>query len=722
LVVSDSSPERGDGIFFVVSWLILVAAWLAWHAIQPRTRVRFAAVDLAVVALALWYALAAIVATREGSPRAAINALWEWLALAAGFFMFRQMVRDRYAARALLATMVGVAVALSVVGYLQAFSTMPRDRAYYEQIKDDPQAMAVAVGHWYPPGSPERHLYEQRLYSTEPTATFSLANSLAGFLATWLVVTVGLTAIWQQQDGRLDWRDWLTGLGLTVVIAGCLLLTKSRSAIVATVVGLVLLTWIARPDWKRRLASIVGGLAATLILVITVAFTGWWDREVLTEASKSFAYRMQYWRATWFMITDHPWLGCGPGHFQQTYTAYRLPAASEEIRDPHNFFLELWATAGTPAAILLVAVLVLFFLAIRRSKNLAQDPSSRRRLSENLRSEPALVTASKKGANGLSADDEEDRAGQSMAVFGGGACGLVFAAVAAPVTGLPLSGITFATIAVTWLLVAWATHRWADRSAPVDRLAAVAVVVLLVNLSAAGGISYPGVAGSLWLLMAVGLSEVDSLSQIRLVPSSLMWGATAVAVAVAGSCYWATYRPVLESRSAIRQAQLLGPDRTVERTELLVRAVDADPLSTEAALLLADHRFRQWKESPSSTNFRQLRQAIERACRLAPAASHVWSQAGAWWWAVFEQTGRGEALTFAREAYHKAVDRYPNQATLRIRYAFVLEASGDGRAAATQAAAALKLDEVARHAGHRDQQLDTELRSAALRMASEWPG
>ncbi len=31
------------------------------------------------------------------------------------------------------------------------------------------------------PGTPERKLFEDRLNSTEPLATFALANSLAGF-------------------------------------------------------------------------------------------------------------------------------------------------------------------------------------------------------------------------------------------------------------------------------------------------------------------------------------------------------------------------------------------------------------------------------------------------------------------------------------------------------------------------------------------------------------
>ena len=49
------------------------------------------------------------------------------------------------------------------------------------------------------------------------------------------------------------------------------------------------------------------------------------------------------------MIADHPLFGIGPGQFQQFYARYKLPEASETIADPHNFLLEIWSTAGTPA-------------------------------------------------------------------------------------------------------------------------------------------------------------------------------------------------------------------------------------------------------------------------------------------------------------------------------------------------------------------------------------
>ena len=61
--------------------------------------------------------------------------------------------------------------------------------------------------------------------------------------------------------------------------------------------------------------------------------------------------------STWHMIRDYPWSGCGPGNFQGSYTRYKLPEASEVVADPHNFLMEIWSTAGTPAMLAFLAIL-----------------------------------------------------------------------------------------------------------------------------------------------------------------------------------------------------------------------------------------------------------------------------------------------------------------------------------------------------------------------------
>ena len=55
------------------------------------------------------------------------------------------------------------------------------------------------------------------------------------------------------------------------------------------------------------------------------------------------------------------WWGVGPGNFAGPYLKYKLPQSSEEILDPHNLFLEVWATGGFWALLALTAALILAF-------------------------------------------------------------------------------------------------------------------------------------------------------------------------------------------------------------------------------------------------------------------------------------------------------------------------------------------------------------------------
>src|SRR5262249_28759357 len=75
---------------------------------------------------------------------------------------------------------------------------------------------------------------------------------------------------------------------------------------------------------------------------------------------QSLALRLDYWKAAWAMIHDHPWLGVGPGNFGRHYPQYMLVTATEKIIDPHNFAIELWATGGLFALLGMLVALAAF--------------------------------------------------------------------------------------------------------------------------------------------------------------------------------------------------------------------------------------------------------------------------------------------------------------------------------------------------------------------------
>ena len=146
-------------------------------------------------------------------------------------------------------------------------------------------------------------------------------------------------------------------------------MTKSRSAWLGLVVGLVIVAISLVPRVRvRQLLIACAGVVVLLVALATVAFTTrQLDREVLTESFKSLQYRLEYWQGTWALINESPrnfWRGVGPGNFGGPYLAHKLPASSEEIADPHNLLLDVWAASGLPA---MLALLAAFTLALRNA-------------------------------------------------------------------------------------------------------------------------------------------------------------------------------------------------------------------------------------------------------------------------------------------------------------------------------------------------------------------
>ena len=366
LLPSEGVSWLGDGQPFNMLAILIAAAYSLWAIAQGGFVRRFNIVDAAIGALVALCIAAALFGAQNGSPRPAINMLFEWLAMGLVFFLTRQLVRTALETRAVVAVMVALAVVMAGIGFYQVYVSLPADRAAYAE---DPDRVLRESGQWYPPGSPARVQFENRLQSSEPTATFALANSLAGFLAPWLVMGVGIAL------GQFDRRRGGSSRGFghstatlarplvfalcLVAIGGCLVLTKSRSAYVALAVGAALFPLLDR-GVRRRVLKVRFAWAAGAILLLVIGgaiATGGLDIQVLTETNKSLGYRLEYWRSTLAMIGRHPWLGVGPGNFQDYYTQFKLPQASEEIRDPHNFLLEVWATAGTFAVVALCQAL-----------------------------------------------------------------------------------------------------------------------------------------------------------------------------------------------------------------------------------------------------------------------------------------------------------------------------------------------------------------------------
>jgi O-antigen ligase len=735
LFPSETATYLGDGLPVVMLWIVLTVVWLLGAIGHPQLRLRFGCTDAAVVLLIGWHTVAALWAAKQLSPRPAVNMLWEWIALGLAFLLARQLIAGRREARAVIVVMIALAVALSGYGLYQYFYELPNTRAQYAA---DPDGMLRAQGLWYPPGSRERQLFESRLESTEPFATFELTNSLAGYLAPWLVMLVGIAAVATvggDSSRRSNIRrtlvgDWSRLLQGRVVgaacaalpIAACLLLTKSRSGYVATGLGLILVWLLGRKKTRGLGWKLPAGIAAMATLLIAAAVaTGGLDRQVLSEASKSLGYRIQYWQSTLQMIADHPLVGCGPGNFQNAYTAYKLPEASEEVADPHNFLMEVWATAGTPAMVALVGALGCFLWVSWRSRKYQGGPQSvweRAGVEEaEQRREPSRTSSSaRQNPHPKPPPEEEETSTAPAFVFGGAVCGFLLAwplglissappGLTAVLLGLPLAAGCVAVLA------GWVVRGWLPAVLP-----AVGVLVLLVNLLAAGGIGFPGVAGSLWLLLALGLNAAEAERPPWTLPRVSVLTMLAVALAAAAACYATAYRPVLCCRGNIRSAQGEMADGKLSMAEMHLRAAaEADPWAAEPWQQLTSLALTRWQQEATPGAFRQFDQYLRRydevVEQLTGNSSRAWMAAGELHRTAYAITGRPSDIRKAIEAYSRAVELYPNSGLCRAKLALAHQSAGDVRAFRQEADRALRLDEQTPHA---DNRLPVELRRQLL--------
>ncbi len=710
---SEGLPESGDDLPVVMLWLAVTMAWFAGAIRGSRLRLRFGWTDAAIMLLVVWYVVSAIRAAFEASPRPAVNILWQWVGVALALLMIRQLVASRREARAIVAVMIGLAVALAVVGLYQYFYEMPNT---FNKFIRNPDEQLREIGIWSPPDSKERYTFALRLGAREPIATFALTNSLAGFLVTWMTMAVGIAASAGLGNREISVRNHLPGTGppgaphkwfLTLIsraglsrrefrivgaaivavllMAVCLVLTKSRSGYLAALVSLGPAWWVGRSPrqgrWGWRTAAAAAAVMVAIVAVAGIGMAvGGLDYEVLAEATKSLGYRLQYWQASLAIIADHPFFGCGPGQFQDAYTAYKLPAASEEIADPHNFLLEVWANAGTPAALALITAILLF------SATLFRGSLDRRATDGPTLDNPEVPPA---GSDTLPEIAPTDAT--RFAVLGG-ASGLLLSLPLALTSSAPPGWISVVIALPVASVVIAALWPWIQRGRLPVLLPGVAAFVLLLNLLAAGGIGFAGVAGSLWLLVALGLNLAEHRT-VHPLPRSAAFAGLAATLLAAAACYLSAYGPVLKSRAAIEAARH-NPQRA---GELFHAAAETDPLAAEPRTQLAMLAFARWQQTGSQEAFREFEQHQAAALERDPHSSSAWAQAGRLYAQAYSVTRTRSMAEKAAEAYRVAVEYYPTNANYRAEFAFALLTAGDKTSFTEHAAKAFEIDSATPH-------------------------
>lgn len=372
---------NGQGLHWTVLWLMLAAAcsWCGQRSASPQLSHCWPdAADLGVVLIVLGHVVStAGVFSVEGDRRSALNLTFEWMGILAAWYCWRKLFSLPAARAGVAGVVLGMSVGLAAFGIWQHAVFYPREAGEYVRMRTALDA-SIAGGRaaesaallsefrqrGYPVDGAERVLFENRLLSSsEPFATFVLANTLGGVLAAAMVLLLSV-ARGAQDFAGYRWWHWLLWIASASLIGWCLVLTKSRSAWAGALCGVALLVFLRHrtKTGMRLLRGVLLGVAAVLVVGAVAGLAGAIDKEVISESPRSLQFRLLYWTGTLRMLREQPVLGAGPGNFRSSYLPHKSAESSEEIRDPHNLFLDAWSSGGLCA---LAGVIVVVAATLR---------------------------------------------------------------------------------------------------------------------------------------------------------------------------------------------------------------------------------------------------------------------------------------------------------------------------------------------------------------------
>ena len=669
--MTGDSTSVGEGLMTwpLWAWFGLLLSWAICHI---RCRNGILRVDrilfLLLASVAVMFV--SFLATRgTGDERVSLNGLWQWVGFAAVFTLCLQCLRPGREMRAIVVVMIAAATAIACVGIYDSLVQIPNLRMeYFNSNEMDRIGMLQQAGIGDAAiGSPARYHFESRLQSPEPFVTFSLTNSLAGFLAPWLLIILGM--IITTQHTSLSRSTLSKSLILVFLISVCLLLTKSRSAWCAVLLGTVYLTVVQFQVSRQRIARGLGLTGVLLAVAVGCAwFTNRLDMEILSEATNSLLYRLEYWRSSMAMVIDHWLWGVGAGNFRDAYMAYKLPAASEAIADPHNAVLEIWTSFGTLVALLMIGV---FGIAIKRIfKPVAVKF-------------PAQAEVS------------------STKIFVGGALGIVLAMfMDALGSGLIADRVFYVGLPI-FAIVIYLLQDWVKNGELTRVQLGGAFMVWLFNLSMQSGISVPGVSITGWMLLAMLLNceGKSSAAMGTLTAGHKKFGRNQMgmilvgALLVLGTFHVTGHHPVTHSAAHLLDARYYnGQGQSGRAMKSVDAAIAADPASARAYGLKTNMLFHRLAQNLTSVGMTDYLAAMEKV-KLVHANSHpLHSTLAQQCFVIYQATDEKIWLQRAVELTKKEAELFPSSAYSWGRLAVYESILGSATAVAT-AKQALELNE-----------------------------
>jgi O-antigen ligase/cytochrome c-type biogenesis protein CcmH/NrfG len=221
--------------------------------------------------------------------------------------------------------------------------------------------------------------------STRPFSTLGQTTTLAEYLTILALGTAALGLF----EARLRSPLRVGLLLLAGLFLGGVLVTQTRSALLGVVAGvlvLLALTWIAHPSRRARVISLAGAVGATAVIALVLVATPLGARVLSTvevpdvvagddaggpRLEQSAGVRLGLYRIAFEMVRERPLFGYGPDNVSSGVPRYRTDNEAYEVQETfvtsaHGWLAQVAATSGLIGLSAFVAIAVVaVFLTVR---------------------------------------------------------------------------------------------------------------------------------------------------------------------------------------------------------------------------------------------------------------------------------------------------------------------------------------------------------------------
>lgn len=160
---------------------------------------------------------------------------------------------------------------------------------------------------------------------------------------------------------------------LTIFITNYL--TYSYSSFLALAISLLFLFCLSFPKKNKKL--IAASLFISFIFLVMIIYPSEKFQSLINlEERSSLSSRIAIWQSSYKILSDHWFVGIGPGNFQQYYLDYQKyfpPYLEWAVPQPHNIFLAFWIQTGFLGFAGFLLLIICWTLQIKKILNYSKD-------------------------------------------------------------------------------------------------------------------------------------------------------------------------------------------------------------------------------------------------------------------------------------------------------------------------------------------------------------